>query len=96
MVPQSIIYMHQKGKPFDIEKDEMLAFIEINIMMSYDVLPEIHDYFFKESNLRVDPIANALTRDRFYTTRTALHFATTLNVQTGVIHCMIGHGKSDR
>ena len=70
--------MHQTGKPFDIEKDEMLAFIRMSIMMSYHVLPKIHDYFFKESDLRVDPIANAMTRDRFYTIRTALHFANNL------------------
>ena len=70
--------MHQKGKSFEIEKDEMRAFIGTNIMMSYDVNPEIHDYFSKEPDLRVDSIAEAMTRDRFYTIRTALHFANSL------------------
>ena len=97
LVPQSIIYIHQKGKPFDIEKDEMFAFIGMNIMMSYHMLPEIHDYFSKESDLQDDPIANAMSRKPFFI-QLELHCITptTLNVQTGVIHCMIRPGKSDR
>ena len=56
----------------------MRAFIGMSIMMSYNILREIHDYFSKEADLRVDPIAEAITRDRVYTIRTALHFANNL------------------
>ena len=38
-------------------------------MMSYHVLPEIHD---DEPNLRVQPIAETMPRDRFYSIRRAL------------------------
>ena len=70
--------MHQTGKPFEIEKDEMRAFIGINILMSYKINPETHDYFSTEPDLRVDPIAEPMTRNRFYAIRTALHFANNL------------------
>ena len=78
LIPQSILYMHLKGKPFEIEKGEMRACIGINIMMSHNEKPKIHDYFSTEPDLRVDPIAEAMTRDRFYAIRTALHFANNL------------------
>lgn len=75
LVPQSIVYTQQKGIPFKIEKNEMKAFIGINIMMSYHVLPELRDYFSNEPDLRVQPIAETMTRDRMYSIRKALHFS---------------------
>jgi len=51
LVPQSIVYMQQKRKSFKIEKDEIHAFIRISIMMSYNILPEIHDNSSKETDL---------------------------------------------
>ena len=67
LVSQSTLYMHQNGKAFEIENEEMKAFLGMNVMMSYhDVLPEIHDYFSNESDLRVQPIAETMVRDRFY------------------------------
>ena len=64
----------------------MRAFIGINVIMSYNVTPEIHDYFSKDSDLLVYPIAEAITRGQFYVIRTALHFANNLE----------GPDKSDR
>ena len=46
--------------------------------MSYIVNPEIHVYFSKEPDLRVNRIAEAMRRGRFYAIRTALHFANNL------------------
>ena len=39
------------------------------------MLPETHDYFSKEPDLRVQPIVKTMTRDRFYSIQRALHFA---------------------
>ena len=75
LVPQSTHYMHQKGITFETENEEMKAFLGISIMMSYHVLPETHDYFSNEPDLRVQPIAETMPRDRFYSIRRALHFA---------------------
>lgn len=75
LVPQSTLYMHQNGKAFEIENEEMKAFLGMNVMMSYHVLPEIHDYFSNEPDLRVQPIAETMVRDRFYSIRRSLHFS---------------------
>jgi len=44
-------------------------------MMSYHDLPEIHDYFSTEPDLRVQPITETMPRDRFYSIRRGLYFA---------------------
>ena len=75
LVPQSMHYMHPKGITFETENEEIKAFLGISIMMSHHVLPEIHDYFSNEPDLRVQPIAETMRRDRFYSIRRALHFA---------------------
>ena len=51
LVPQSTLYIHQNGKPFDIEKEEIKVILEINIMISYYSLPEINNYFSNERDL---------------------------------------------
>ena len=73
LVPQSTLYMHQNGKAFEIEK--MKAFLGMNVMMSYHVLPEIHDYFSNKPDLRVQPIAETMVRDRFYFIRRSIDFS---------------------
>ena len=52
----------------------MKAFYGMNIMMSYHVLQNIRDYFAIVPDLQVQLIAEAMTRDRFYSIRTAMHF----------------------
>jgi len=44
-------------------------------MMSYHVVPKIHDYFSNEPDLHVQTISETIPRDRFYLIRIALHFA---------------------
>jgi len=61
LLPQSTLYMHQKGKPFELEDRKMNAFLGMNITMSYHVL--------NEADLRVQPIAETMPRDRFYSIR---------------------------
>ena len=48
--------MHQTGKPFEIENKEIKAFVGMNTMMSYHVLPKTHNYFSIEPDLRIQPI----------------------------------------
>ena len=75
IIPQSTLYMQQKGNCFTIEYDEMLAFIGITVMMTYHSVPEIRDYFSNDRDLRVEVIAEAMSRERFFSIRRALHFA---------------------
>jgi len=64
-----------KGKRFELENKERKAILEMKIMMSYHDLPEIHDYFSNEPDLRVQPITETMPRDRFYSIRRGLYFA---------------------
>ena len=47
----------------------MKGFLEMNIMMSYRVLPEIHDCFSNEPDLRVPPIAETMPREILINTK---------------------------
>ena len=76
-IKESKRYMNQNGKVFDICAEEMKAFFGINLMMGYHRLPEIRNYWASgpdDDDLAVPLIANAMTRDRFWEIRSALHF----------------------
>ena len=75
VVPQSVLYMQQKGIPFETTVDEMVAFVGMQQVMSYHVLPDMRLYWSEESDLHVPVIADVMTRNRFMEIRRALHFA---------------------
>ena len=75
VIPQSVLYCRQKGQVFDITKEEFQAFLGINIVMGYHVLPEVRDYWSTSIDLGVPLIANAMSRNRFEEIRRALHFS---------------------
>ena len=54
--------MQQKGKLFHTKDEEMMAFVEMNIMMINHILPELHDYLSNKCDLSAEPIAGIMTR----------------------------------
>ncbi|GAB0099758.1 hypothetical protein DMENIID0001_156450 [Sergentomyia squamirostris] len=71
---KSQLYMWQKGIPFSMLQKEFSAFMGIVFFMGYHVLPNIRDYWSKQSDLRVDFVSSVMTRQRFENIRSALHF----------------------
>ena len=75
VLPQSLLYMQQKGNVFETNKDELMAFFGLVYVMSYHVVPSLKDYWSQEPTLRVQAVADVMPRDRFLEIRKALHFA---------------------
>ncbi|XP_055710857.1 piggyBac transposable element-derived protein 2-like [Phlebotomus papatasi] len=71
---ESELYMYQKGHRFELKEDELKAFLGINMIMSYHVLPSFKDYWSKDPDIHVPYIASVMTRKRFLEIRNALHF----------------------
>ncbi|XP_028659115.1 piggyBac transposable element-derived protein 2-like [Erpetoichthys calabaricus] len=74
LVPESIRYMQQKGNTFSIEPAEMKAFIGMNLVMSYHVLPSLRSYWSTQPDMAVPYIAQVMPLQRFEAVRAALHF----------------------
>ena len=74
VIVQSQLYVQQKGKVFQIDLEEMKAFIGITSFMGYHVVPCLRDYWSKDPGLGINMVANVMPRDRFFEIRTALHF----------------------
>lgn len=75
IVQQSELYMRQNGIPFQTNAQEIRAFLGINLVMGYHVLPSLRDYWSSDPDLQVPYIANVMPRQRFEVIRNALHFA---------------------
>ena len=75
LVPESILYMQQKGNPFSIDEEELQAFIGIIFVMSYHRLPDMKLYWSVDPDVRVSVIADVMTRSRFFEIKRALHFS---------------------
>lgn len=74
VIEESIRYTQQKGVQFRIEADEFKAFICINFVMGYHILPTLRDYWSTDSDLGVTFISNVMTFQRYQDIRNALHF----------------------
>ena len=74
IVEQIELYMKQKGIPFHTNADEIRASLGICLVMGYHVLPSIRDYWSTQPDLQVPYVANTMTRARFESIRSALHF----------------------
>lgn len=74
VIPESIRYAEQNGRSFNIEEEEMKAFLGMNFVMSYKVLPNLRSYWSTDEDMGVPYIANIMTRTRFEQIRQNLHF----------------------
>lgn len=75
ILEQTEIYTRQKGIEFRMEEDELKAFIGINLIMGYHVLPHVRDYWSTSPDMGVPFIASTMTRTRFENIAGALHFS---------------------
>lgn len=75
ILPESEKYCTQQGKVFHVSPEEMTAFLGMNLVMSYHVVPAIRDYWSTEPDMGVPYVASVMPRDRFEEIRAALHFA---------------------
>nr|XP_033799977.1 piggyBac transposable element-derived protein 4-like [Geotrypetes seraphini] len=75
IVEQSNLYMKQKGVPFQTDAQEIRAFLGMNLVMGYHVLPSLKDYWSTDPDLQVPYIAKVMPRQRFEAIRSALHFS---------------------
>ena len=75
IVPQSNLYALQNGRVFKTDKDEIIAFLGINFLMGYHVLPYLTDYWSNEADICVPFVSGCMPRDRFLEIRRNLHFA---------------------
>ena len=65
VIVQSQLYMQQKEKVFQIDLEEMKAFIGITSFMGYHVFPCLRDYWSQDPGLGINMVANVMPRDRF-------------------------------
>ena len=63
----------QNSKPAAIAKEELLCFFGINIVMCFHKLPSIAHYWSSHKVYAVEPIINAMNRERFQTILKWLH-----------------------
>ena len=59
------IYCIQKGKRGDIQKEELLVFFAINIIMGYHKLPAMKHYWIPSVDMEVKLISTSMARDHF-------------------------------
>ena len=71
---QRKLYMQEKGMDFNVEINELKAFIGITSFIGYHTLPSIRNYWNKDPGLGVKVVSDVMTRDRFFEIRAALHF----------------------
>ncbi|XP_046389259.1 piggyBac transposable element-derived protein 3-like [Ischnura elegans] len=75
IVQQSELYMKQKGISFHTTAEEISAFLGMNCVMGYHVVPSFRDYWSSDPDMQVPYIANIMSRRRFEVIRNALHLA---------------------
>lgn len=81
IVSESIKYAHQNGREFTIETEEMRAFLGMNLVMGYHILPSLRDYWSTEPDMGVPFISNVMPRVRFEDIRSNLHFCNNAEVR---------------
>ncbi|XP_039958877.1 piggyBac transposable element-derived protein 3-like [Bactrocera tryoni] len=74
IVSESIRYAHQNGREFTIDPEEMKAFLGMNVVMGYHILPSLRDYWSTEPDMAVQFISNVMPRAPFEDIRRNLHF----------------------
>ncbi|XP_050551667.1 piggyBac transposable element-derived protein 4-like [Spodoptera frugiperda] len=74
IIPESLRYAHQNGSVFTTDIQEITAFIGMNYVMGYHVLPTIRSYWSTEPDMGVPYIARVMPLSRFEEIRRNLHF----------------------
>ena len=75
LVPQTNLYAQQKGVVFATTPEELKAYLGMNFVMGYHVLPSLRDYWCTDSDMRVGYVAEVMTYERFVDIRANLHFS---------------------
>ncbi|XP_069945897.1 piggyBac transposable element-derived protein 3-like, partial [Cherax quadricarinatus] len=73
IVYQTNLYSIQKGKVIAVTKDELCAFLGINVMMDYHRLPALRHYWAISNDMGVRPIQEAMAHGRFLSILSKLH-----------------------
>lgn len=74
IIPESMRYAQQNGHPFTIDKEEIYAFLGMNYVMGYHILPSFRSYWSTEPDMGVPYISQVMPLHRFEEIRRNLHF----------------------
>ncbi|XP_046985986.1 piggyBac transposable element-derived protein 4-like [Schistocerca americana] len=75
LIPESTRHAEQSGNAFSTNEDEIKAFIGMNLVMGYHILPPFRSYWATEPDLGVPYIAQIMPLHRFEEIRKYLHFS---------------------
>ncbi|XP_049790180.1 piggyBac transposable element-derived protein 2-like [Schistocerca nitens] len=75
LIPESIWYAEQSGNAFSANEDEIKAFLGMNLVMGYHILPAFRSYWANEPDLGVPYIAQIMPLHQFEEIRKYLHFS---------------------
>ena len=75
IVEQSNLYTHQNRRNFTVTKEELKAFIGINLVIAINELPTIAEYWRVDNLIGNDGIQNTMIRNRFCEILQNIHFS---------------------
>ena len=75
IVTESNRYATQKGRNFETNEEEMMAFLGVNFIMAINKLPSIEDYWSTDQYIGNQNIQKVMTRTRFQTILQNMHFS---------------------
>lgn len=75
IVPESERYALQNGRSFTLSSAEAKAYLGMNYVMGYHILPSFRSYWSTEPDMGVPYIANIMPLNRFEEIRRNLHFS---------------------
>ncbi|XP_049806796.1 piggyBac transposable element-derived protein 4-like [Schistocerca nitens] len=75
LIPESTRYAEQSCNAFSTNDDEIKAFLGMNLVMGYHILPPFRSYWATEPDLGVPYIAQIMPLHRFEEIRKYLHFS---------------------
>ncbi|XP_055923064.1 piggyBac transposable element-derived protein 4-like [Eupeodes corollae] len=79
IIPESERYALQNGRPFALTSAEAKAFLGMNYVMGYHILPTFRSYWSSDPDMGVPFIANVMPLNRFEEIRRNLHFSDNTN-----------------
>lgn len=74
IIPETLRYAHNNGSVFTTDIHEIKAFLGMNYVMGYHVLPTMRSYWSTEPDMGVPYIASVMPLSRFEELRRNLHF----------------------
>lgn len=70
---QTNLYATQNNKTLNITENEILAFIGLNFLMGYHILPNVESYWSSTSDLKFELVPETMSRNRFQAILSNLH-----------------------